>query len=38
MVFRLCREVNGEIVDLLEIEAEDVQEAVRLYRERMNGA
>lgn len=29
--FRLCREVNGEIVDILEIEAETVEEAVRKY-------
>ena len=29
--YRLCREVNGEIVDILEIEAETVEEAIRKY-------
>lgn len=29
--FRLCREVNGEIVDILEIEAETVEEAIGKY-------
>lgn len=36
-LFRLCREVNGEIVDLEEIEAETVEEAIAVYREKYNG-
>ena len=36
-LFRLCREVNGEIVDLEEIEADTVEEAIRIYREKYNG-
>ena len=32
MKFRLCREVNGEIVDIEEIEALTVEEAIIQYR------
>lgn len=36
-IFRLCREVDGVVVDLEEIEADTVEEAIRVYREKYNG-
>lgn len=33
-LFRLCREVDGEIVDLVEIEARTLEEALVEYRSR----
>ena len=32
MIFRLCREVDGQIVDLKEIEADTIEEAIAIYR------